>query len=77
MNKTSYHASLFEPRVIAFIGASTNIVKWGFNILHHLVRGGYAGEIYPINPEGGTWFGRPLLVARTGHSGIGESSEVL
>ena len=60
MDNQSIYAALFEPRKIAFIGASTNIVKWGFNILHHLVRGGYAGDIYPINPEGGTWFGRPM-----------------
>jgi acyl-CoA synthetase (NDP forming) len=57
MNCTSFYTSLFEPRVIAFIGASSNQAKWGFNILHHLARGGYGGDIYPINPEGGTWFG--------------------
>jgi acyl-CoA synthetase (NDP forming) len=52
--------SLFEPRAIAFIGASTNPAKWGFNILHQLIRGEYTGNIYPINPQGGTWFGRPV-----------------
>jgi acyl-CoA synthetase (NDP forming) len=60
MNNGSFFTSLFEPRAIAFIGASTNPAKWGFNILHHLIRGGYTGNIYPINPQGGTWFGRPL-----------------
>jgi acyl-CoA synthetase (NDP forming) len=60
MNNQSFNTSLFEPRAIAFIGASTNPAKWGFNILHHLIRGGYAGNIYPINPQGGTWFGRSL-----------------
>ena len=59
-NGSSFSASLFEPRSIAFIGASTNPAKWGFNILHHIIRGGYAGDLYPINPQGGTWFGRPL-----------------
>jgi acyl-CoA synthetase (NDP forming) len=57
---TSYFKALFEPRSIAFIGASTNPAKWGFNIIHHIVRGGYAGKIYPINPQGGTWFGREM-----------------
>ena len=52
--------SLFEPRSIAFIGASTNPAKWGFNILHHILRGEYAGKIHPINPQGGNWFGRPI-----------------
>lgn len=60
MNNGSFFTSLFEPRAIAFIGASSNPAKWGFNILHHLIRGGYAGNIYPINPQGGAWFGRPL-----------------
>lgn len=52
--------ALFAPRAIAFIGASTNVYKWGFNILHHIVRCGYSGSLYPINPQGGTWFGRPV-----------------
>ncbi len=56
----SFFTALFEPRAIAFIGASTNPLKWGFNIMHHMVRGGYAGKIYPINPQGGTWFGREM-----------------
>ena len=52
--------SLFEPRTIAFFGASTNIFKWGFNILHTLIKRGFAGEIFPINPKGGDWFGRKV-----------------
>jgi acyl-CoA synthetase (NDP forming) len=60
MTDQSFFASLFEPKAIAFIGASGNASKWGFNILHHLIKGGYAGNIYPINPQGGTWFGREL-----------------
>ena len=60
MDHRSFYTPLFEPRAIAFIGASTNPTKWGFNILHHLIKGGYAGNIYPINPQGGIWFGRPM-----------------
>jgi acyl-CoA synthetase (NDP forming) len=60
MDHRSLYTPLFEPRVIAFIGASTNPTKWGFNILHHLIKGGYTGNIYPINPQGGIWFGRPM-----------------
>jgi len=52
--------SLFAPRTVAFIGASTSVFKWGFNILHHIIRGGFAGLVYPINPQGGSWFGRPV-----------------
>ena len=60
MDHRSFYTSLFEPRAIAFIGASTNPTKWGFNILHHLIKGGYAGNIYPINPQGGIWFSKPM-----------------
>jgi acyl-CoA synthetase (NDP forming) len=60
MNRTSFFTPLFEPRTIAFVGASANPAKWGFNILHHLTRGNYGGEIFAIHPQGGTWFGRPL-----------------
>jgi acyl-CoA synthetase (NDP forming) len=53
-------SSLFEPRSIAFIGASSGIHKWGFNILHNIMRGGYDGALYPVNPQGGSWFGHDL-----------------
>ncbi|HNR52353.1 MAG TPA: CoA-binding protein, partial [Deltaproteobacteria bacterium] len=52
--------ALFEPRSIAFIGASTDVFKWGFNILHNMVDRGYQGEIHPVNPNGGDWFGRRM-----------------
>ncbi|HOS98203.1 MAG TPA: CoA-binding protein, partial [Deltaproteobacteria bacterium] len=55
--------SLFEPRNIAFIGASTNVFKWGFNILHHLVNRGFTGGIFPVNPRGGEWFGRRVYTS--------------
>lgn len=52
--------ALFAPRSVAFIGASTNVFKWGFNILHHILRGGYTGQLYAINPQGGSWYGRKV-----------------
>jgi len=42
---------LFEPNTIAFIGASADIFKWGFNILHQIVKRGFEGEVYPVNPN--------------------------
>ena len=66
MEDRSYHRALFEPRSIAFIGASNAATKWGFNILHHLIKGGFSGDIYPINPQGGTWFGRELYTSLAG-----------
>jgi acetyl coenzyme A synthetase (ADP forming)-like protein len=42
---------IFEPESIAIIGASNNTKKWGGNVLYNLIRGGYKGKIYPINPK--------------------------
>ena len=60
MNMQQTFVKLFEPEKIAFIGASQNITKWGYNILHNLIRGRFDGDIYPINPQGGTWYGRKV-----------------
>ena len=57
MDDKNFFRFLFEPRGIAFIGASTNVFKWGFNILHHIYKAGFPGGVYPVNPQGGTWFG--------------------
>jgi acyl-CoA synthetase (NDP forming) len=40
----------FNPRSIAFVGATQASVKWGFLILNNMLTGGYKGEIYPVNP---------------------------
>jgi acetyltransferase len=42
---------LFNPRSIAFIGATRNKAKWGFMILSNILLGGYKGKVYPINPN--------------------------
>lgn len=49
--------ALFNPRSLAIIGASTNLAKWGFNFMLHLLHGGYKGACYPINPSGGEILG--------------------
>lgn len=51
---------LFYPKNVAFVGASSNPGKWGFMILHHLMMGGYEGEVYPVNPRGGVLLDRPV-----------------
>ena len=63
MADTAVPDCLFEPRTIAFIGASADIFKWGFNILHQIVKRGYQGEVYPVNPKGGDWFGRKIYAS--------------
>ena len=45
--------SLFQPRTIAVFGASANPAKVGYRVVENLLKGGYQGTIYPINPKGG------------------------
>jgi acetyl coenzyme A synthetase (ADP forming)-like protein len=49
--------SLFEPRAIAVIGASANQAKIGYRIVENVVRSGYRGSVFPINPKGGEILG--------------------
>ena len=44
---------LFDPQVIAIIGASDNVLKFGGRPIRFMKEAGYAGTIYPINPRGG------------------------
>ncbi len=48
---------IFYARSIAIIGASTTPGKMGYIILETLLKGGYTGRVYPINPKGGEIFG--------------------
>ena len=47
---------LFFPEKVAVIGASRQPGKVGHDILANLVKGGFTGDIIPINPSGGTLF---------------------
>jgi acyl-CoA synthetase (NDP forming) len=42
---------LFTPRSVAFIGASNKPGKWGSIVLANLIKYGFQGPIYPINPK--------------------------
>ena len=44
-------ASLFKPKSVAVIGASTAPGKLGHDILANLKNGGFPGPLYPINPK--------------------------
>lgn len=48
---------LFEPRSLAVIGASADERKIGHSILKNIIDGGFKGEIYPVNPRGGSILG--------------------
>lgn len=51
---------LFYPNSIVFVGASAQIGKWGHTLLMNTVSGGFQGDIYLINPKGGSIAGRPV-----------------
>ena len=45
--------SLFNPKAVAVIGASTKELHIGNRVVKNLLDFGFKGPIYPINPEGG------------------------
>lgn len=42
---------LLAPRSVALVGASQKEGSLGFDMVRMIIRGGYKGEIYPINPR--------------------------
>jgi acyl-CoA synthetase (NDP forming) len=56
----------FKPESIAIIGVSLSAMAFGgTSFLHHFLEAGYAGRIYPINPQGGEVFGRKVYPSLT------------
>ncbi|MFH1625173.1 MAG: CoA-binding protein [Pseudomonadota bacterium] len=47
----------FNPKSVVVIGASNRVMKWGFLVFHNIVRGGYRGKLYPVNPNEKEVFG--------------------
>ena len=41
----------FTPQGVAVIGASANPEKLGYGVIQNLLRSGYPGPIYPVNPK--------------------------
>lgn len=58
MNHPTFEAArlqpMFAPRSIAVVGASDNASRIGGIPLDYLLRFGYAGRLYAVNPRGGT-----------------------
>ncbi|MCP3950804.1 MAG: CoA-binding protein [Desulfobacterales bacterium] len=52
--------ALIYPKSIAFVGASAQMGKWGNMLMANTISGEYGGEIYLVNPKGGTIAGRPV-----------------
>jgi acetyl coenzyme A synthetase (ADP forming)-like protein len=43
--------AIFSPRSVAVVGASTTPGKVGHDIFVNILRGGYSGTLYPVNPK--------------------------
>jgi acyl-CoA synthetase (NDP forming) len=41
--------SILMPRSVAVVGASSEPMKWGYMLLNAVQKGGFQGQIYPIN----------------------------
>ncbi len=53
---------IFHPRSIAIVGASTDPLRWFINefYIEPLLKLGYSGSIYAVNPRGGEILGLPV-----------------
>ncbi len=52
---------LLFPSSVAVVGASADAGKVGHAVFANLVRMGFAGALYPVNPAGGEVLGYPVL----------------
>ncbi len=50
---------VLNPQRLAIIGASNSPDKIGYLLMNDLVRRGYRGDLYPVNPRGGDILGLP------------------
>lgn len=53
----------FAPRRVALLGASEDLTKFGARCLKLLFDFGFAGDIFPVNPNRSTVFGRPCYAS--------------
>lgn len=53
--------TLFSPQSIAVIGASTKTASVGYTLTENLLKNGYTGKVYPVNPKTDTLFGLPCF----------------
>ncbi len=54
---------LFYPKSIAFIGASSQIGKWGHMLPANTIGGGFKGDIFLVNSKGGEMLGRTAFTS--------------
>ena len=51
----------FRPESVAVVGASTSPGKVGYDILRNLLKFGYKGRVYPVNPKAKTILDTPVI----------------
>lgn len=51
----------FAPRRVALLGATEDLRKFGGRCLKQMTDFGFAGAVYPVNPNRATVFGRPCF----------------
>ncbi len=51
-------SSCYYPKSIAFVGASSTISKWGHLLPTNILNRDFKGDVYLVNPKGGTIVGR-------------------
>ncbi|MCD6341050.1 MAG: CoA-binding protein, partial [Desulfurococcales archaeon] len=66
--------ALFRPKSIAVVGASRQPGKIGYEILANIIKYGFKGKVYPINPKADNILG---LKAYPSISAIGEPVDLV
>jgi len=56
---------IFSPKSVAVIGATETVGSVGRTILDNLMKGGFSGPIYPVNPKRPTVLGLPAFTSIT------------
>lgn len=54
----SYLDKFFYPKSVVFVGASSQLGKWGHLLSVNVLSGGYKGDVYFVNAKGGKILGR-------------------
>src|SRR5512142_3156532 len=52
--------NLLQPKSVAIVGASATSGSIGYTVIENLLKGGYKGKIYPINPTTPEILGLPV-----------------
>jgi len=66
--------AFFNAKSVAVVGASSRKGKVGHEVLASLIRGGFEGEIFPVNPRGGRMQGLPCYESL---AAIGETPDLV